>query len=223
MGGGSSDAAVTLLTLNEMLPPEERKDMASLLQTASKIGADVPFFIGCNSTPPTWEVALCTGIGEAVNPLPVHFSRGVREPHEANRSSEKDPYDIWVVLAFPQFEVSTVLAYRDWDVGAVRGAGEEDEAALLSALEAGDKVELGRNLHNDLEGPVSRRYPSILRIKEEFIRQGVLGASMTGSGSAVFAVCGSGEEAAGIKVRMDRMKRELGLRATVVTRVGCWS
>jgi len=223
MGGGSSDAALTLIILNEILAPEERRDMASLLRAASRIGADVPFFIGCNSVPPMWETALCTGIGEAVNPLPVRFSPVSREMLEESHPSVTDSRDVWLALAFPLFEVSTALAYRDWDDGRGYGAGEDAESALLEAFAAGDTAEVALRLYNDLEEPVSRRYPSIRRIKEEFCRCGALGASMTGSGSAVFAICGSKEDAVAVKSGMDRKKSELGIRATVVTRMGCWS
>jgi 4-diphosphocytidyl-2-C-methyl-D-erythritol kinase len=61
LGGGSSDAAATLLALNELwglgLPPSE------LVRLASKLGSDVPFFIHKGT-------ALVEGKGEKVTPLP---------------------------------------------------------------------------------------------------------------------------------------------------------
>jgi 4-diphosphocytidyl-2-C-methyl-D-erythritol kinase len=61
LGGGSSDAAATLLALNELwglgLPPSE------LVHLASKLGSDVPFFIHRGT-------ALVEGKGERVTPLP---------------------------------------------------------------------------------------------------------------------------------------------------------
>jgi len=61
LGGGSSDAAVTLLALNELwglgLPPSE------LVHLASKLGSDVPFFIHKGT-------ALVEGTGEKITPLP---------------------------------------------------------------------------------------------------------------------------------------------------------
>jgi len=62
MGGGSSDAASTLLALNRMWGlqwPRER-----LLTLALKLGADVPFFVGGRN-------AIVEGIGERLTAAPV--------------------------------------------------------------------------------------------------------------------------------------------------------
>ena len=62
LGGGSSDAATTLLALNRLWGlnwPRER-----LLQLALPLGADVPFFVGGRS-------AFVEGIGEQLTPLPA--------------------------------------------------------------------------------------------------------------------------------------------------------
>ena len=62
MGGGSSDAASTLLALNRLWGlnlPRER-----LAALGLKLGADVPFFIGGHN-------AFVEGIGERLTPLPV--------------------------------------------------------------------------------------------------------------------------------------------------------
>jgi len=62
LGGGSSDAATTLIALNELwgagLP------RARLLALALELGADVPVFVGGDN-------ALAEGIGERLTPLPV--------------------------------------------------------------------------------------------------------------------------------------------------------
>ena len=60
MGGGSSDAATVLLALNRLWGldwPRER-----LLQLATPLGADVPFFVGGNN-------AFVEGIGEQLTPI----------------------------------------------------------------------------------------------------------------------------------------------------------
>jgi 4-diphosphocytidyl-2-C-methyl-D-erythritol kinase len=62
LGGGSSDAASTLLALNRLWAlnwPRER-----LLPLAQKLGADVPFFVGGRN-------AFVEGIGERLTPLDV--------------------------------------------------------------------------------------------------------------------------------------------------------
>lgn len=85
LGGGSADAAVTLLALNERLgtqyTPEELREMAAAC------GSDVAFFINP-------VVSLCKGRGERVKPI--------------------ERFATWsspIVLLKPQFGVSTKLAY----------------------------------------------------------------------------------------------------------------
>jgi 4-diphosphocytidyl-2-C-methyl-D-erythritol kinase len=61
LGGGSSDAAATLLALNELWRLE--LPLPELVHLASKLGSDVPFFIHKGT-------ALVQGKGEKVTPLP---------------------------------------------------------------------------------------------------------------------------------------------------------
>lgn len=84
LGGGSSDAAATLIGLNRLLRlRHNRRELASM---AAKLGADVPFFIF--GTP-----ARARGIGERLRPV---------------RSLPR----LWMVLVYPRFPVSTGRVYR---------------------------------------------------------------------------------------------------------------
>src|SRR5262245_62048232 len=84
LGGGSSDAAATLLALNRLWDLElTREDMADL---GAQLGSDVPFFVLA-------DTAWCTGRGEIVDPLPV----GAR---------------LHFVLVCPPFGCSTAEVYR---------------------------------------------------------------------------------------------------------------
>jgi len=60
LGGGSSNAASTLITLNQLW--QCQVDQQSLLKMALSLGADVPFFVSGQS-------ALVTGIGEHIEPM----------------------------------------------------------------------------------------------------------------------------------------------------------
>ena len=86
LGGGSSDAASTLLALNELF--ETNLPREALAKIAETIGSDVPFFI-------FESAALCKGRGELVTPLKL---------------KDKLP----VLLLKPQFGVSTAWAYTHW-------------------------------------------------------------------------------------------------------------
>lgn len=112
LGGGSSDAASTLLALNEIHAtplPHER-----LLAIAASLGSDVPFFLG----PPA---ARCTGRGEIISPAPT-------------------PPRMDVLLLKPSFPVLTPDAYRRWEnapalSGIPYGEQNLDGLTLINDLE----------------------------------------------------------------------------------------
>lgn len=83
MGGGSSDAAAILYSLNELfrrpLSREKLHDMAK------QLGADVPFFLYC-------KPSIATGIGDILEPLP-HWP------------------ETWYVIITPRLEISTAWVY----------------------------------------------------------------------------------------------------------------
>jgi 4-diphosphocytidyl-2-C-methyl-D-erythritol kinase len=86
LGGGSSDAATTLLGLNKLF--ETGLDREALIELAAKIGSDVPFFI-------PGSAATCRGRGEIVEPatLTAKFN---------------------LLLVKPDFGVPTPWAYERW-------------------------------------------------------------------------------------------------------------
>jgi 4-diphosphocytidyl-2-C-methyl-D-erythritol kinase len=85
LGGGSSNAATTLMALNELL--EFRYTTDDLMKMGSPLGADVPFFI-------FGKTAWATGIGNRL------------------QSVEGIP-PLWFVLINPSFEVSTKMVYEN--------------------------------------------------------------------------------------------------------------
>jgi len=86
LGGGSSDAASTLLALNELFNTNLPRE--TLAKIAETVGSDVPFFI-------LKSAALCNGRGELVTPL---------------RWKDK----LSLLLLKPEFRVSTAWAYSHW-------------------------------------------------------------------------------------------------------------
>ncbi len=86
LGGGSSDAAVTLKAVNEIIGTNY--DAEELAAMAAALGSDVPFFLNP-------VVSRCTGRGEIVSPVP-----------------ELATWSRPIVLLKPQFGVATPTAYR---------------------------------------------------------------------------------------------------------------
>lgn len=86
LGGGSSDAASTLLALNELFGTKLPRE--TLAKTAAGIGSDVPFFI-------FQSAAICKGRGELVSPSSLLEQ-------------------LSVLLLKPEFSVATSWAYSRW-------------------------------------------------------------------------------------------------------------
>jgi 4-diphosphocytidyl-2-C-methyl-D-erythritol kinase len=162
LGGGSSDAAAALRGLRRVWTLQMPEE--DLVPLAASLGSDVPYFL-------VGGTALGLGRGEEVYPL-VDLPR------------------TWVVLVMPPFGVATGDAYAWWDEGR---AGRESFSPR--SPENGARplfASLPCPLGNDFEPPVIARHPVIAEAKRRLEEQGALMAAMSGSGSTVFGLFGSG-------------------------------
>lgn len=160
LGGGSSDAAAALVGLNEIWKLGLTRE--ELVAIAASIGSDVAFFLTPDS-----QAAWCTGRGEVVAPEGPP-ARGFH-----------------FVLVCPPVGLGTAGVYKRLTVPPEPKSG----AALRDAFRAGDPAALGRELFNRLEGPALELEPLVGRVRHRLAACGPCGALMSGSGSAVFAVC----------------------------------
>lgn len=164
LGGGSGNAATTLLGLNELFGsplPRER-----LHELAATLGSDIPFFL-------QRQPALATGRGEKIQPL---------EPFSALRRTV-------FFLIHPGFGISTPWAYQDLARFPAALNGRAGRAGqLITKLRAGDLFGAAKECYNSLEAPALNKYP-VLALYQEFLRsQGAAVALMSGSGSTTFAI-----------------------------------
>lgn len=158
LGGGSSDAAVTLLGLAQMW--KLRLSERQLGDLASKIGSDVPFFLAGGA-------ALAMGRGERIRPLrPLPTT--------------------WVVLARPPVQVSTEWAYRILNHESFRRRPETGD--VVRAIEAENAADVGRSLCNVFEDVVTAHYPAVAAIRDRMLTHHPLGVSLSGTGPVVFAL-----------------------------------
>ncbi|MFZ9941954.1 MAG: 4-(cytidine 5'-diphospho)-2-C-methyl-D-erythritol kinase [Luteolibacter sp.] len=112
LGGGSSDAAATLLALNQM--HDGKLGSGRLIELAAGIGSDVPFFLGDSA-------ALVSGRGERIE-------------------SVEAPPALPILLLKPSFGVPTPEAYRHWadsqEIPSIRYAPQNiDGLELVNDLE----------------------------------------------------------------------------------------
>ena len=171
LGGGSGNAATTLLGLNELF--SHPLDAAALAALAEQLGSDVPFFLQPGP-------ALATGRGEHVQALGWFPAF----------------HDAWALLIHPGFGIATAWAYQSLArfPGALNGVPGR-AARLIARLEQPDLAPAGAEFYNSLEAPALEKYP-ILVLFQEFLRaEGAAATLMSGSGSTTFALI-TGEPAA---------------------------
>jgi 4-diphosphocytidyl-2-C-methyl-D-erythritol kinase len=157
LGGGSSDAAAALVGLLRLTG--KRVEAARLLEIASGLGADVPFFLHGGR-------ALGIGRGSEIYPLPDAPRREI------------------LVVSPHEIAVPTRDAYQ-WLSEELTNGDDPSKLAGFCALCWSPQ---GGALSNDFEAAVFPRYPRLAAIKRELLQQGAAEASLAGSGSAVFGV-----------------------------------
>ena len=193
LGGGSGNAATTLLALNELFAGP--LDETQLHEAAAALGSDVPFFL---QTRP----ALATGRGEMVQPL-KNFA-----------ALEGCAF----LLVHPGFGIATAWAYRELARFPAAFHGERGRAnKLIELLNSGDLRKAAREFYNSLEAPALEKYPW-LAVLQDFLREnGAAVALMSGSGSTTFAIT---RDLCSAQELEERVREKFGRCWTAVVPVG---
>ncbi len=164
MGGGSADAAGTILACEKLFGPVPGGD-TTRFALAAGLGADVPFLLYGGR-------ALAWGIGERMLQLPV---------------KESTP----VLLILPELDVSTSWAYRALDNAKAEGIHTEIMDVNSGPLNWEELIgQLGptSGLINDFEPVVFAYHPELREFKVRLKEAGADVALMSGSGSAIFGL-----------------------------------
>lgn len=173
LGGASSDAASTLLLLNELFGLH--KSWQELAEFSANYGSDIAFF-----TQPS--AAWCCGRGEVVDPF--HY-----------------PNSTWFVVVRPPFGLSTpsVFAKLADDRSVNKSVGprpsaefDKDELADLRS----NGLTRWPKIVNDLEGPAISLRPQLADVRKKVQDCFPLSDAMTGSGSCWFCVFRNRRQAA---------------------------
>ncbi len=163
LGGGSSDAASTLIALNTL--GNSKLNHAELHHLALKLGSDVPFFLNSGT-------AFVSGRGEKIDPV-------------------ETPGSLWIVLVNPGFFSSTAGAFRLLDEYGTPGSGPAvSKQRLIDALAADPSEWPYKNdfLPLFLSYGKDSEKESYRGIFQTFRTAGALFAGLSGSGSTCFGV-----------------------------------
>lgn len=193
MGGGSADAAATLLACDTLWGTDLGRE--ELLSLASQLGADVPFAL-------MGGTAVGTGRGDQLSPA---LAKG--QFH-------------WV-LVLADFGMSTPMVYSELDRHRERHAldifpAERQpvvDAPVLHALRAGDPTMLAEVMHNDLQAPalhLETRLCDVLELGEE---NGALAGMVSGSGPTVAFLAPDADGALDLQVALSAARHRV-IRAT---------
>ncbi|MFH1202584.1 MAG: 4-(cytidine 5'-diphospho)-2-C-methyl-D-erythritol kinase [Candidatus Omnitrophota bacterium] len=174
LAGGSSNAAATLLGLNQLLGL--RLSRKQLLKYARILGSDVAFFVL------GYRFGLGRGRGDEIKPL-----RGIGR--------------FWHLLVVPSVSVSTKSIYQGLNFKSIPDKTEgltdsnKDVKMLVRVLKDRDFSGLPRYIHNSLETETLEKFPEVGQIKDYLRNLGINTACMSGSGAAVYAILKSRKEA----------------------------
>ncbi len=175
LGGGSSDAAAVLVGLNEMF--DFGLTLVELSDLGLELGSDVPFFIG-------GKPAIGRGRGEILEEIP-----GLREG--------------WILVVKPSVSVSTKWAYKSLNLMLTTNEHGDRLKRLVEVMRISPGCKL--ETHNSFECMVVTSFPEIGRVLSVLRGGDPVLCSLSGSGSACFAVFG---EECRAKEVMSRFKSE---------------
>lgn len=153
LGGGSSDAAFTLMLLNQKF--QLNLTVEHLMEYALQLGSDCPFFL-------INKPCFATGRGEFLQPFNLDLSK----------------YKILIVT--PDVHISTKYAFE-------KIIPRQPKKLIVEIIKQPPETWKDQ-LVNDFEEPVFAIYPRLKAIKEELYKTGAVYASLSGSGSTVFAL-----------------------------------
>ena len=152
LGGGSADAAATLVGLNRMW--DARVSLKALEKVGATIGADVPFCVRGGT-------AAARGFGENLSVLPC-------------------PAPVWWVVGISGASLPTAEVYEEFD--RLGGGRVDDPYDVADALARADMDRVAAALRNDLEAAALSLAPQIRSGRDALGAAGALGVILAGSG-----------------------------------------
>ncbi len=187
LGGGSADAAATIVALDRLLGTG--LDCGAMRAIGGRVGADVPFFINGGA-------AIVSGLGEIIEPI---------APRQ----------DLGILLAMPPFGIATGWAYSELDAfrrtqGAPSpgGSGTLDSRDRKAAMASLFQRPAGEwDFANSFEPLLRARHPVYAQLSERLREEGAQYAAITGSGACMYGIFPSFDAAQAACGRLEAPQR----------------
>ena len=174
LGGGSADAAAVLRTLDELW--KTGLSLEELAEVGAQVGSDVPALV-------LGGPVIMEGRGERVKDLGLKTE------------------DLNLVLVNPGIHSSTAAVYAACETRPLNS--QNATAKMVEALESGDLERIAVALMNDLQPSAVKLHPEIADALVSLKTAGVIGAMMSGSGSSVFGLVRTADEAVRISSELN--------------------
>ena len=158
LAGGSGNAAAVLNALDLLY--NTNLSYKTLCELGLQLGADVPYCVNGGT-------ALAAGIGDVLTPLP------------------KLP-DCVILMVKPQINISTASIYNEIDNATIHE--RPDNKNVIEALRNGDINEIAAGMKNVMGSVTENMHPIVRGIRNKMMKNGALGAVMSGSGPTVFGI-----------------------------------
>jgi 4-diphosphocytidyl-2-C-methyl-D-erythritol kinase len=174
LGGGSADAAAALMAVAKLHGLGlNRKTLETM---AASLGSDVPFFIRGGT-------ARARGRGEKITRI-------------RSRMSASHLVIVWPGFASPTGEAYGLLRPEHY-------SRRSTAPAAVRALEAGRKGDLFKSLRNSFEAPLEAAEPRYAEVKAAMLEAGLRQPMFAGSGSALFAIARTRNQAKNAAERLE--------------------
>ncbi len=196
LGGGSADAATVIKYMYAKWRGVEYSDSISLEnedfsllnEIATKVGADVPFFL--KNTP-----AYVEGIGEKLSEIDISFLKGYS-----------------LLLISPKIKVDTISIFKKFrqENQVIEKKVEKSALKMLTSISnraiRPHDATINALFRNDLEQCVFSSFPALGKYKEKLLAFEAEIALMSGSGSSLFGLFSKREQAENAKVFFEKDK-----------------
>jgi 4-diphosphocytidyl-2-C-methyl-D-erythritol kinase len=174
LGGGSSDAAATLLGLDALWDLDLGLDRLTVL--AARLGADVPFFVRGGT-------ALAEGFGERVTPLPT-------------------PSERWLVVVVPGDSVERKTATLYGSLRSEHFTRGEAVAAVADAARRAEPWPEGRMV-NTFESVADDVFPSLAACRRVMTEAGAGRVHLSGAGPSLFVLVADEDAGRELALRLE--------------------
>lgn len=190
LGGGSGNAAAAIAGLNRLY--EAGLSVDKLAEIAAKVGSDGPLFIYGGTV-------RMRGRGEQIQPLP-------------------DAPELHMVVVKPDLGVSTGWAYSEMDRQTDRERRHVSDN-LENSIRENDRIGVINNLWNDFDPVVSHALAAVQNAKQILMSNGAETAMLSGSGSAVFGVFPTHDDAESAASKLNGKFQRIFVTKTVGRKV----